>query len=239
MVLQNHRFIAAGLAFFMSLVFAFIIGKRNEIDFTLEFEELFNQLKWPSAARFMRILAKTVSLSNRREKAELIRFISSRKEIERQVQRYQYFADKKAALGRKLRKSNVHSLDEEQMSLWETADTELEILPYRVYKLILSLEDYTNFYPGGNQWQRNSWIREYISLHKERHRHFDREICARRLGCCAASCGCCDRPRRSKGFMRMVRRKYLGNLAHCSVDCGCCIQRRGFWMPEEEASVKP
>lgn len=213
-----------------------IIMKRSGMQFSLMMEWFFDWLGWHRLTSFTRALAKTFSRINSQQTAQLASFISVRMEIERQAQRHQYFVDKKAAVEQKLGESDVHSLDEEEKWLWEIADTELEVLPYRVYKTILSLEDYRNLFPGGNQWSMNVWIREYRSLYKGRHRDFDRRACARRLGCCAASCGCCDRPRQCQGgpFMRMVREKYLGKFAHCSVDCGCCIQRRGFDMSEEE-----
>lgn len=150
------------------------------------------------------------------------------KEVERLVQRYEYLAGTHDAL--KL-ESNGHAFNEGQTCLSAEATKELESLPWQVYEKVQAVENY-------RQAKRdNVWIRRYVSRFWDGfYWTHDREECARRSGCCAAFCGCCDK-RRGNGivpddapagqFMRIAR-TYLGDHTHCSIDCECCIRRRNF-----------
>ena len=173
-------------------------------------------------------LAIAFSFNKSRKKAELAEFISGLKEIERHIQRYEYFAERYDTLRLEFCGRELH---ETEKCLLAEATEELDRLPWQVYERVQSLENYRLEKRG------NAWIRRYFSSFRRRdHWDIDREECAQRLGCCAASCGCCKKPRGKRvgpddapgeQFIRMARR-YLGNRTHCSIDCACCIRRRGF-----------
>jgi hypothetical protein len=210
------------------IVWATVV-KRNDESFIIGLEMYFSVYGLPNVGVVILILGKAFSFGKGRQKSELAGFIKGSREIERCLQRYQYFIERHDALKRV---SSVYALNERQESLLAKATEELESLPGQVYELVQSLENLRNETHG------NIWLRHYLRTCDLRHWWDDRNECQGRLGCCAASCGCCDRPRRSrsrnglaicpgKPFMRMARETH-GDLAHCSIDCGCCIRRRGF-----------
>lgn len=178
--------------------------------------------------RVAHTLGKVFSLNKSRQKRELARFIRERKEIERLLQRYQYFVEANRTLNLG---SHKKPPDEDDQRYHDEVKINLANLPWAVYQQVQSLADSTAETLG------NPWIKQYLFNCKGRHQKFDRNECAIRLGCCAASCGCCSTPGRKLDddldnvpgglFMRMAIKKYL-SLSHCSVDCPCCIQRRGF-----------
>lgn len=178
--------------------------------------------------RVAHTLGRIVSLSKCRQKRELAGFIRETKEIDRLLQRYQYFVEINRTLNLG---SHDQSPDESHQRCHDEVKIELANIPWEVYQRVQSLADSTTETLG------NPWIKQYLFSSKGRHQKFDRNECALRLGCCAASCGCCGTPGRKLGddldnvpgglFMRIAVKKYL-RFSHCSVDCPCCIQRRGF-----------
>lgn len=198
-------------------------------------ETIHESIHGPTGAEFLRPVTKTLSFTKGRQQRELAEFIRRLEEIERYLRRYQSLAKRNAAL--QLQRESP--LDNRQKGL---LIRELESLPGQVYELVQSLEEYRN-----EKYYGNVWIRDYLSAGaRERRSQVSREECIRRLGCCAASCGCCDQPWGDAGlddalagsFMRMASERY--NEAHCSIDCECCIQRRGFrscWLGKENNTL--
>jgi hypothetical protein len=162
------------------------VVKRNDESVIIDLEMYFSVYGLHYVGDVILILGKAFSFGKARQKSELAGFIKGSREIERCLQRYQYFVEMHDALKRK---SSVYALNERQKSLLAKATEELESLPGQVYELVQSLENLRN------ETQRNIWLRCYLRTRDSRHRWDDRKECQGRLGCCAASCGCCDRPR--------------------------------------------
>ena len=204
---------------YIALVF-FCIWRNGK--FTVYgFETIYDTLHGPTGVELVRSVAKTLSFSKGRQQRELAEFTRRLKDIERYLRRYQSLAQRNPAF------EPESPLDERQNGL---LIRELESLPGQVYELVQSLEEYRN-----EKYFGNVWIRDYLSAGAREGRYqVSREECIRRLGCCAASCGCCDQPWGEAGlddalggpFMRMASERY--SEAHCSIDCECCFQRRGF-----------
>lgn len=79
-------------------VLSIIMLERNDFPFTLVIEEVFHILGLDFLREAILLLGKTFSSGKDRQKRELARFIRKSKEIERCLQRYQYFAEMNAAL---------------------------------------------------------------------------------------------------------------------------------------------
>ena len=228
MPLFNDPFNAWLFTCFCIDVFFFIIMRRNDFFVAHELERSADALGLHSFSGLIRIFAIAFSFNKSRQKAELAEFIGALKEIERRVQRYEYFAERYDTL-----KQESNALNERQRCLLAEATKELERLSLQVCELVQSLETYRQ------KRCDNPWLRRYLSTFRGRKKwnsNREREECELRLGCCAASCGCCEKPRGDRAglgdnlgwlFMRIAR-TYLEGHAHCSIDCGCCIERRGF-----------
>lgn len=215
------------VAFIRALLLFLMIIRFDLCNF-YEAEFVLDGLGLQFVSRLLRAFAMLVSSDKTRKRAEEEKFIGELKEIERLVQRYEYSCGMYNTL--KL-VSNGSALNERQECLLAEATKELESLPWQVYEWVQSLENRLH------KRRKNPFLRGYFFSRGYRHRIFRHHTeCTRRLGCCAASCGCCHKPRGTDGpvdglggpFMRMLRTNYLGDYAHCSIDCGCCIRRRGF-----------
>lgn len=187
---------------------------RNDESFVVHLDMLYCEIGLPRFGAFILLLGKTFSFGKGRQKSELAEIIKGSKEIERHLQRYQYFIEMHDVLKRR---SSVCALNESQKSLLAEAIKELESLPRQVHELAQSLANIHN------ETRSNIWIWYYLRAHHLSHWTSHRRECRRRLGCCAASCGCCNRPRRNRRglasypgqpFMLMAR-ETIGDLAHC------------------------
>lgn len=96
-------------------------------------------------------LTKAFSLSKSRRRRELAGFVRESKEIERLLQRCQFYAEMKRTL--KLG-SQVQSLDEGEQRCHDEVRREFAILPQEVYQRVESLADCRIINLG------NSWIKE-------------------------------------------------------------------------------
>lgn len=185
----------------------------------------------PDASVFLRGLAMALSFIRGRQKAELYEFAKKHAELESCVQRYKSLAETADKL---TQESCVGPLDEGKQCLPTKSAEELEGVPRDVHELAQALETYRAATSG------NIWITQWLATYQERHEGSARAACARRLGCCAADCGCCDKPRKVQDrtdfrlgsqagrlFLQMVWGKRAAYRAHCSVGCGCCIRCRG------------
>lgn len=202
----------------------------------LEVSELFCQhIGLYPVADFIQLVEMAFSLSRSRQESELEEFIRRITEFHRHSQRYQYFAETIEELKRE---TSAHHLNERQKCLQKKATKELDSLPWQVYESAQSLENYRKATFG------NVWIRSWLAGYDKTHKSSARSECKSRLGCCAATCGCCHRPREipagagpdeppGRPFMRLAGKGWLGVYAHCSIDCWCCIRRRGFLVAGE------
>lgn len=261
MILSDPVILVGGFIYFsLPLLFYFVVT-RNDFGVAFTYEKLFHALRLGFLRTVLCAFTNAFSFNKSRKKREPAVYIRESKELERRIQRYEYFAEISSALKQE---ASMRQLKESQKALLTEAPTELQTLPWLVYKGVRFLVNYEHENVG------NGWLRLWIYGAEERHEKGRQ--CARQLGCCADACGCCSKPRRksvqvsqhqnrpsqkrrkrkftdlsgnlpdgkqdpisddapSADYMRLARARYL-RYAHCSVDYGCCIRRRGFRILE-------
>ncbi|KAJ6002997.1 hypothetical protein N7451_005544 [Penicillium sp. IBT 35674x] len=204
----------------LSLCLMSVIGAFTffGVDLCRNLEEFFDQRKQHWLATAANSLAKAVS---------------SEEEKQRQVA----FLDKKKALlqeGRILAQRDVYQA-EEIKDLKEIEDLGKNPIPSQQEKLEKhrqeSKEASDSLFKNWRQYKdllhecpRGAWIREDERNQSRRQTSQEETAaCKYRKGCCAFSCGCCEKHRAVTENQRERPDMYF--YSHCTSECSCCFRR--------------
>lgn len=73
------------------------------------------------------------------------------------------------------------------------------------------------------EWEVGPWTMEFSAETDEYLWQTHKVLCIQTLGCCARSCGCCNKPRQGRNGRRLLLDPRV--KTHCTIACACCE----FW----------
>ena len=199
---------------------ACIVIKRQQINLIFELERHLEQKDYRGLAKLIRVINKSfASLKFKQTQLDMIHARETSEDDCSQILQHEiYLLENKAVLEHK---AAQEGLDHDDAALLGQIKHHLEQIKPRFWAIAQRLDDIYN------QWEPGSWTLEY-DLRSELEIWEDQKIsCRRRMACCGRGCGCCEKPRHTKGTMF-----YWEECSHCTVECSCCIEWRQLHLGE-------
>ncbi|KAL1969003.1 hypothetical protein VTN77DRAFT_837 [Rasamsonia byssochlamydoides] len=89
---------------------------------------------------------------------------------------------------------------------------------------------------------KGPWIQEWEVMQRRNHKgkplrwHQEKDLCAKRGGCCGRECRCCEKALGSYASYPQpdATPVIVYIYGHCTVNCGCCVRFRGFHKPDPD-----